>query len=601
MSSTSRPLGRLQQLPPTPTNQDPQTRIWMDAMAAFVRKITSGDSRIVTIGELAAAGVLTANGGPVDSTAGGGADPSDTPPKLTGLTASGAMDNIFLSWTAPTYSKFNYAEIYRSSTNDIGTATKIGFTNAALYADAVGSGASYYYWIRGVSLALIAGEFNAAAGTLGATGLDPTYVMSLLTSHDWAPSTTYVPFQYVRPTTENGFQYRCIDGGVSAPADEPVWPTTPGATIVDDGVTWQCLNPTDQIPFVIGEINGIPAVAMSGAYIEDATISTAKIRNLAADKIITGTLAATETIQVGGAIWSGYASYRDDDTGGAAGVWLGMVGSSPRFQLSTAGDFGTYKRISFNGSSFSLIGIDLLSSADGSFDDLYADSLSADRTTGNSCAFNEYLSIAQGAPPFDNPAVNDYLAYLQRFYRSVYAVSAYGFIGHGAIYQTTYGNRVATTALNNDIIPYNEASTNHKRSVGQNIGFNLKFTKPYMSVGVTANCVLKLIDNAGVTRVTIDLSGNNLTSRILTVPVSTGGTIDVSVSFGTTHGLVSCFDDGGALGYTSGVRYKCEYGMFNGTNVGTGNDSPQQGTVEVWFQIATIPNATEDPGSPLVV
>ena len=601
MSTTSRPLGRIQQLPPTPPVQDVQTRDWMDAVAAFIRKISSGNSRIVTLAELTAAGILTANGKPVDTTTGGGTDPSDIPPKITGLLARGAMDNIFLSWDAPAYSKFNYAEIYRSSTNDIGTATKIGFTNAALYADAVGSGATYYYWIRGVSLALIAGDFNAVSGTVGATGLDPTYVMSLLTSHDWAPSTTYVPFQYVRPTTENGFQYRCIDGGTSAAVDEPVWPTTPGATIVDNGATWECLTPTAHIPFVIGEINGNPAVAMSGAYIEDATISTAKIRDLAADKIITGTLAATETIEVGGAIWAGYASYRDDATGGAAGVWLGMVGSSPRFQLSTAGAVGTYKRISFNGSSFSLIGVDLLSSADGSFDDLYADSLSADRTTGNSCAFNEYLSIAEGAPAFDDPAVNDYLAHLQRFYRSVYAVSASGFIGYGTIYQTNYGNRVATTGFNNDIIPYNEASTNHKRSVGQNIGFNLKFTKPAMSYGVTANCVLKLIDNAGVTRVTIDLSGNDLTSRIITVPVSTGGTIDVSVSFGATHGLVSCVDDGGALAYTSGVRYKCEYGMFNGTNIGARHDSPQTGTVEVWFQLATIPKTTEDPESPLVV
>lgn len=572
----------------------------MDAVASLLRKITSGNSRLVTISELVAAGVLTANGTAPDAGGTSGPDPTDTPPKITGLLARGAMDNIFLSWDAPSYSKFNYAEIFRSSTNDIGTATKIGFTNAAVYADAVGSGASYYYWIRGVSLALIAGDFNAVSGTLGQTGLDPTYVMSLLTSNDWAASTTYVPFQYVRPTTPNGFQYRCITGGVSA-TEEPVWPTTATATITDNGAVWECLDQTDHIPFVIGEINGNPAVAMSGAYIEDATITNAKIRELAADKIITGTLAASEKIQVGGAIWSGYDEYRVDADGGPAGVWLGMVGSGPRFQLSTAGAVGTYKRISFDGSSFYMVGVDLISSADGTFDDLYADSLSADRTTGNSCAFREYLSITDGAPPFGDPAVNDFLAYQRRFYRSVYAVSASGFIGYGWVRWGTYGNRVVTTPLNEDIIPFNEQSTNRKRSVGQNIGFNVKFTKPGMAVFVDCACIVKLIDNAGVTRVTVDLSGRDLTSRILTVPVSTGGTIDVSVSFGATHGMISCADDGGNLDYTSGVRYKCEYSMFNGINIGPGQDVDQVGTVEAWLQLVTIPKTTEDPESPLIV
>lgn len=56
----------------------------------------------------------------------------------------------------------------------------------------------------------------------------------------WAASTSYAEDKVVRPTTGNGFLYRATNAGSSA-ATEPTWPTIIGRTVVDSGVTWECV------------------------------------------------------------------------------------------------------------------------------------------------------------------------------------------------------------------------------------------------------------------------------------------------------------------------------------------------------------------------
>ena len=50
----------------------------------------------------------------------------------------------------------------------------------SIYADNVGGGFSYYYWARFVSTSDIVGPYNGTEGTLGASSLDPGYVLDVL-------------------------------------------------------------------------------------------------------------------------------------------------------------------------------------------------------------------------------------------------------------------------------------------------------------------------------------------------------------------------------------------------------------------------------------
>lgn len=105
-----------------------------------------------------------------------GADPVADyaiPPAPTGFVVAAGMGVNGLSWTNPTtlYSNHSYTEIWRNSTNNLGTAAKIGTANFSLYIDSTGTtNTTYYYWIRFVSQADKTGPYNATGGTVGITG-----------------------------------------------------------------------------------------------------------------------------------------------------------------------------------------------------------------------------------------------------------------------------------------------------------------------------------------------------------------------------------------------------------------------------------------------
>jgi len=124
-----------------------------------------------------------------------------------------------------------------------------------------------------------------------------------LPASTWPAAQAYTVGQYVKPTVATGFIYKCTVAGTTA-ASEPTWPTVLTNTVVDGGVTWETVAITETIPFVVGSVGGSPAVVIDTAIIADASIGSAKIGDLAADKITTGDLVATLTIN-GGAIYGG--------------------------------------------------------------------------------------------------------------------------------------------------------------------------------------------------------------------------------------------------------------------------------------------------------
>jgi len=65
------------------------------------------------------------------------------------------------------------------------------------------------------------------------------YGKSVATYTAWAAETIYALNGYVRPTTPNGFCYKCTTAGTSG-LTEPGWVAEVGATVNDGTAVWTC-------------------------------------------------------------------------------------------------------------------------------------------------------------------------------------------------------------------------------------------------------------------------------------------------------------------------------------------------------------------------
>lgn len=224
------------------------------------------------------------------------------PPPPTGFTVTGGFATIQLKWDVAPIRNLAYTEVWRGETNVLGNAVRIGTSPTAFYVDNLGTGATRYYWVRHVTAADVVGPYNSTNGTAGTTATDPTYVMDVLS--DAYGTTSLAPFfQIDSPTTING---------VSVPA----------------------------------------GTYIKAAFIADATITSAKIKDLVADKISTGSLTA------GIGISSGYISsgitpglYPPGHASFGTGYFLGQYGGSQQFYI---GEYAT--NLIWNGSTLSVKG-----------------------------------------------------------------------------------------------------------------------------------------------------------------------------------------------------------------------------------------------------
>jgi hypothetical protein len=73
-------------------------------------------------------------------------------------------------------------EIWRHTSDSLAGATLVGTMTgmAGVYVDAVGSGKSFYYWVRAVNRNSVYGPYNSSSGTLGETAIDVAYMLTLL-------------------------------------------------------------------------------------------------------------------------------------------------------------------------------------------------------------------------------------------------------------------------------------------------------------------------------------------------------------------------------------------------------------------------------------
>ncbi len=437
------------QIPKVPVSGDKATQSWMTAVGSMLSKYIGGGSndRLVSAGELIDGGLAgVGTGGFLTS------PPRNLtkPPKVTGLTANGALASIFVSWHNPSFSNYAYTELWRSNLDDIGQAVLIASTAVESYTDNVGSAATKYYWARAVSDQGVKGDFNAASGTKGTTSLDPDYVMQVLTSSTWKPNTTYYPFQYVRPTIDNGFQYAAVDGGKSG-SIEPTWPTTINATVNDGTIQWITVPVDARIPFVLGTLeDGTPAVFMDVAYIKNATITSAKIGDLVADKITTGDLNAD--LHVLQKLWYGFEEFANGSS--QTGFWLGVESGVPKFKIDTGAANGN-KSLTYDGYDLKLTG-------DGLFDDIFVDSARFETISTNTISYNQQVVpskyIAEQGMTLNHPDYQGYLCAVEQINKTQAAAGStytvYGIAQSGVLVWVVDRNQTQITCINTQIKPY---------------------------------------------------------------------------------------------------------------------------------------------------
>lgn len=97
---------------------------------------------------------------------------SDTaPPAPAGLVVSTDATNTLLAWTESGFDTYAETQIWRSTSNNLSTAQKVGSTSGNTYTDGLPvTGSVYYYWIRDVAQNGLVGPFNDVNGAATSYG-----------------------------------------------------------------------------------------------------------------------------------------------------------------------------------------------------------------------------------------------------------------------------------------------------------------------------------------------------------------------------------------------------------------------------------------------
>lgn len=257
-----------------------------------------------------------------------------------GVTVTGGFTFIMVEWNEPTFDGFAYAEVWRAATNSFGLAVRVTTTEATVYIDPVELESAYYYWVRFVNVDGVVGPIHATSGAYGATAKDINKIraalvgaittsqiasalntrINLIDGGSAVPGSVNARIQseasaranadadivdYVNTfqqsingntasvqtltTLTDGLkaQYMVkldVNGYVSGFGLYNQGPGASGFVIHSDFFAIGKPGQGTKYPFIIGTVNGITSIVLDGeTFIADATITTAKIKNLAVD------------------------------------------------------------------------------------------------------------------------------------------------------------------------------------------------------------------------------------------------------------------------------------------------------------------------------
>lgn len=327
-------------IPKTPIKGDAETRRFLEALRQAVLNL---DGTQVTTADLKSQSFWDNLGVDIggSTTLPDGILIVQQPTVPLNLTATGIFQNIILEWTLVPYKGHAFTRIYRNTVNNFSTAAVLATANSTTYADNVSSGAGFYYWVTNVNANGVESAPNAVAGTFGQTQQDVGYMLNLLnnsitdsqlyqtlgdridlidapasvagsvnaristvssqvgsntTSIQTLTSTTNgLSGQYTVKIDNNGY----VSGyGLASTANN----ATPSSDFAIRADRFYVASPSGpgvspSQPFTVittpTTINGVtiqPGAYINSAYIMNASIDSAKVRDLQADKITAGRL-----------------------------------------------------------------------------------------------------------------------------------------------------------------------------------------------------------------------------------------------------------------------------------------------------------------------
>jgi hypothetical protein len=221
-------------------------------------------------------------------------------PTPTALTANGTYRAVVLTWNIIDYANHAYTEIWRNTTNNLGSATQIGTSPGLIYVDeaSIALGVTYYYWIRAVATVSgspVQGSFNSTTGTPGGAGLIANADLGALIVQ--AANLAAASVQSVNlaansiavgtAAIQNGAIANAMLGTAIVDTANIVDAAVSSAKILDAAITSAKIG-TAQITNA-----KLATAAVGTANIQDAAITNAKVNDLSADKLTAGTVSAS--------------------------------------------------------------------------------------------------------------------------------------------------------------------------------------------------------------------------------------------------------------------------------------------------------------------
>ena len=290
-------------IPPLPTTviSDPQLRPVVESIKTIFNTRAFGKNEVdrwVTWRDLVKNNIVVYRDGDTTFTGNKGGsffpvseDPEDytPPPQPTNFVVTPATLTVLLEWDDPKYANFAYAEIWRATSNDLASATRIGTTGSFMYADAVGAASiTYYYWVRFVSKKDVVGPYNAIDGTststnyVGTVDLGPLVVTAAQLAADAVESGKIKDFAVTTTKIAN------LAVGNAAIANLAVTNAKIANLAIDSAKIADASIVTAKIADANITTAKIADAQITGAKIASATIGTANITNGAITNALIG-------------------------------------------------------------------------------------------------------------------------------------------------------------------------------------------------------------------------------------------------------------------------------------------------------------------------